>query len=410
VCQRSELNEPAGEGARPLTAPPVEQREVLPLWVDLDGWQQAQAQRRPPARREAWPLRRGEAQHSLTRVCARVAAPFGGGKVRRQRPALERIWEGEGYICVPAPWSLKQLPPDFFLTWRTQAQLQYGCKVSFRPRRKSEWTSWDASEGPRNVLVVVGNNCQHFLQDFIHALDAVGIHWHDALPLVEEPGDDGEQRRMVPITSLRVRQAEWQDSATQELPYTELHQLAPMKVALWDPESTFLQSLPARPTTTAGKGWHAPLNEAAQLPLGLTCRGYLPNSLAPDGLARAGCASMFEEQIAYVELGWPMGSSACPIATSTIVSGGVAPVVIGGVCPIVAGGVAPTQPPPKTPHSTPMPSTAALGLAASAPAAPDPALASAAPKPVEPELVGPGRAASEPVAPDELSAPSCHIL
>ena len=140
---------------------------------------------------------------------------------------------------MPAPWSLKQLPPNFFPTWKVAAIQDYGCKVSFRARRKSEWTSWDAdaSKGPRNVLVVMGSACLSFLQDFMEALAAAGVQWKDT-PLVEVASEvnDDQQPLTVPITSLQVCEAEWQDSVLLQLTYTAAHRLAPIQLVGWDPK------------------------------------------------------------------------------------------------------------------------------------------------------------------------------
>ena len=207
-----------------------------------EAWPPPQEQSLGHRRREAWPPPQGRQAASppqVVRLRVRAGAPPEVGKVKHQRPALDRYREGEGYIPVPAPWSLKQLPPNFYPTWKHAAIMEYGCKVSFRTRRKSEWTSWDAdaSEGPRNVVVVMGSHCLHFLQDFMTALAAVGVQWKDT-PLVEEASEDNDDQQplMVPITSLQVCEAEWQDSVLLQLTYTAAHRLAPIQLVGWDPE------------------------------------------------------------------------------------------------------------------------------------------------------------------------------
>ena len=181
---------------------------------------------------------------------------------------------------MPATWSLKQLPPNLFPAWRKSAHADYGCKVSFRARRKSEWSSseGDGGEGgPRNALVVMGSNCLNFLQDFMTALAAVGVRWQDACPLVEGGGadDDHDERQLVPITSLRIREAEWQDSVILEFNYTGAqHRLSPIQLVGWDPSSTSVmtEAPPARPP----RG-----------PPGIVAGGVAPASAAPQATASA---------------------------------------------------------------------------------------------------------------------------
>ena len=121
-----------------------------------------------------------------------------------QRPADECMWEGDGYICVPSPWTVKDfdaVKPGWWKLWQRQARADYGCKISLRAARNSRWQLNLANQNCPNVITVLGGRCVDLVEDMLQSLQDLGLPASEVEPQVF--GDDDGSG--VPMSQLMVR-------------------------------------------------------------------------------------------------------------------------------------------------------------------------------------------------------------